>query len=168
MSQTQSLVKYIQWYSHSMSRKTRKYFRKAILSKRKRKILSSNLWKIRNRKLKSQKIIRICMKSSLCKQRCNRIIKIASERISPPDIISRWRGYNGADNNDYRIIGVSSRDSILPPAAERGWFSIPIENHDQINYRSNRIIGRFVERLPCFNGRRCNVFPRARALRFLA
>ena len=68
-------------------------------------------------------------------KRYNGIIKIASELISALDIIPRWRGHNGADNNDYRIIGVSSRGSILHPEAERGRFSIPIENHDQINYR---------------------------------
>lgn len=41
------------------------------------------------------------------------------------------------------------------PEAERGLFSISIENRDQINYRSNRIIGRFVE-LARFNARSCN------------
>lgn len=52
-----------------------------------------------------------------------------------------------ADYNDYRIIGVSSRDSILPRG--RAWAVFDTDrNHDQINYRSNRIIGRFVERSP--------------------
>lgn len=50
-----------------------------------------------------------------------------------------------ADYNDYRIIGVSSRDSILPRG--RAWAVFDTDrNHDQINYRSNRIIGRFVDR----------------------
>lgn len=66
-----------------------------------------------------------------------------------------------ADYNDYRIIGVSSRDSILPRG--RAWAVFDTDrNHDQINYRSNRIIGRFVERSPSlslslsprFNGQR--------------